>query len=182
MKKGYIAAILLFCLLLTGCRQIVPTPSTDPVQTDIPGVTENIFNTEPSTQPTETTAAPTQPTTEPAQPTEPSTQPTEPATQPTEPATQPTEPATQPTEPATQPTEPATQPTEPSEEDPLVAQYEAFQDMSPNAQMQYMESFSSVEAFFSWYNAAKDAYEKANPSIEIGGDGSVDLDQILGGK
>ena len=154
MKKGYIAAILLFCLLLTGCRQIVPTPSTDPVQTDIPGVTENIFNTEPSTQPTETTAAPTQPTTEPAQPTEPSTQ----------------------------PTEPATQPTEPSEEDPLVAQYEAFQAMSPNEQMQYMESFSSMEAFFSWYNAAKDAYGKANPSIEIGGDGSVDLDQILGGK
>ncbi len=54
--------------------------------------------------------------------------------------------------------------------------------MSPNEQMQYMESFSSVEAFFSWYNAAKDAYGKANPSIEIGGDGSVDLDQILGGK
>ena len=44
-----------------------------------------------------------------------------------------------------------------------------------------MNSFDSVADFFAWYNAAKDEYEKQNPSVEIGG-GSIDLGDIIGGK
>ena len=67
--------------------------------------------------------------------------------------------------------------------DPAVEKldYESFQKLSPADQQAYMEKFDNVEAFFVWYNEAKEAYEKEHPSIEIGGDGKVDLDKILGG-
>ena len=38
--------------------------------------------------------------------------------------------------------------------------YEEYMALDGKEQEEYMKSFSSVEAFFDWYNAAKDTYEK----------------------
>ena len=59
--------------------------------------------------------------------------------------------------------------------------YERFQAMTPAQQQAYMESFDSMDAFFDWYEKAKAEYEAANPPIYIE-DGSIDLDDVLGGK
>lgn len=59
--------------------------------------------------------------------------------------------------------------------------YEEYIAMSGEEQQKYFESFESVEAFFEWYNAAKAKYDEENESIEIGGDGSIDLGDIIGG-
>ena len=59
--------------------------------------------------------------------------------------------------------------------------YESFQAMSPKGQQEYMATFDDMDAFFDWYNAAKDKYEAENPPIEIDG-GSVNLDEIINGK
>lgn len=53
--------------------------------------------------------------------------------------------------------------------------YEGFRALSPAEQREYQESFETIDAFFEWYNAAYDAYTKANPSIEIGDNGIVTL-------
>lgn len=58
--------------------------------------------------------------------------------------------------------------------------YETFQELSPADQQAYMEKFESMEAFFEWYSAEKEAYEEAHPSIEIDGE-EIDLEEILGG-
>lgn len=60
--------------------------------------------------------------------------------------------------------------------------YEEYIALDGTAQKEYMESFSDVAAFFDWLNAAKEKYEKENPSIEIGGDETIDLGEIIGGN
>lgn len=62
---------------------------------------------------------------------------------------------------------------------PQLTEYELFQALSPADQRTHMESFSSMDAFFAWYNAAKDYYEQQNPSISVG-DGNIDLGEIAG--
>ena len=57
---------------------------------------------------------------------------------------------------------------------PVEIGYEEFQSMSPKEQQEYMESFPSIEAFFEWYNEAKERYLEENPPIDID-DGNVDL-------
>ena len=59
--------------------------------------------------------------------------------------------------------------------------YESFQAMSPKDQQEYMATFDDVDAFFDWYNGAKEKHEAENPPIEIDG-GSVNLDEIINGK
>ncbi len=59
--------------------------------------------------------------------------------------------------------------------------YEEYNAMSPTEQRLVMESFESVEAFFAWYNAAKEKYEKDHPALDAG-DGSVDIGDLLGGN
>ena len=59
--------------------------------------------------------------------------------------------------------------------------YEEYIAMSGEEQQKYMNSFSSIEAFFEWYNAAKAKYDAEHPSIEIG-DGEIDLGDIIGGN
>lgn len=63
--------------------------------------------------------------------------------------------------------------------DPASMDYAKFQAMSPAEQQAFVESFESIDAFFEWYNAAKEAYEAANPPIDIGS-GNIDLDDIIG--
>ena len=62
---------------------------------------------------------------------------------------------------------------------PSAMTYEKYHAMSPRDQRLYMESFGDVEAFFQWYNAAKEQYEKDHPAIDIG-DGTVDLSKLPG--
>ena len=54
--------------------------------------------------------------------------------------------------------------------------YEAFTALTPEEQRLYQESFGDLDAFFAWYTAAKDKYEKENPPIEI--DGPIDLGKV----
>jgi len=58
--------------------------------------------------------------------------------------------------------------------------YEKFMALTPTEQREYQESFNDIDAFFQWYNAAKEKYEKEHPSIEV--DGPIDMEQIAGGN
>ena len=117
--------------------------------------------------------------TEPKEPQQ--TEPREPQqTEPKEPQqTEPEEPQqTEPKEPQqTEPEEPAE--TKPSEVPEGEIDYETFLAMEPAQQRAYMESFESMEDFFIWYNAAKEAYELEHPSIDVG-DGVIDLEDLFG--
>lgn len=53
--------------------------------------------------------------------------------------------------------------------------------MDGKEQEKYMNSFGDIDAFFNWYNDAKETYEKENPSIEIG-NGPIDMEEIINGK
>lgn len=70
---------------------------------------------------------------------------------------------------------PATEATAPDTK-PEDMTYEAFIALAPAEQRLYQESFSDLDAFFAWYNAAKEKYEKENPPIDI--DGPVDLGKL----
>ena len=77
---------------------------------------------------------------------------------------------------------PTTQPsTKPAGPDTSLT-FEQFQAMTGAEQRAYQESFENLEDFFVWLNAAKEAYEKENPSIEIGGSGEVDMGDLVGGN
>lgn len=67
-----------------------------------------------------------------------------------------------------------------AEEDGKVT-YEEFMAMDGKEQEKYMNSFGDIDAFFNWYNDAKETYEKENPSIEIG-NGPIDMEEIINGK
>ena len=86
--------------------------------------------------------------------------------------------ATVPPTSAPQPTEPPAtsepQPAGPSKE-PTSESYEMFKAMTGAEQRAFQNSFESLDAFFEWYFAAKEAYDQAHPSIEVGGNGVVDL-------
>ena len=157
------ATCLLVCLLLTACGPANTDNNSGSSSTTVPssgvvqgGVEDNIvFDDEP---PINDTSKPSTGTSVPSS-TAPSTQ----ATQASKPATQPeTQPST------TQPTTPTTKPV-------TTLTYEQFQAMTGAEQRAYQESFESIDAFFVWYNAAKETYEQENPPIEIGGDGTVVL-------
>lgn len=193
MKKRILAVLLVILVLaMAGCgRKKVEetTPMTDPVTTvestvaetkDIP-LEDNIFDDDPE-ETTEATEA-TEETESQDQNSDSSVEPTE-AAQPTDPkptTPKPTEP-TKPTKPTetTDPTE-GTKPAEDESSDGNLTEYEQFQNMSPEQQQAYMESFESIEAFFEWLNEAKEAYEKANPPIEVGS-GTIDIGAIIEGK
>ena len=142
-----------------------PTESTQPVESTRPADT---------TKPAETT----QPTTEPSAPEVEigvGTLPNE-FGDPTEP--EPTEPET--TQP--KPTEPKpTEPTNPSGNGSGSMTYERYIAMSSEEQSAYRDTFASLSEFFTWYNAAKEAYDNAHPGIDVG-DGSIDLEDLMNGN
>lgn len=133
--------------------------------------------TVPATVPgTSTTAPTTQPTTPGA--TTPTTQPTTPGM-----TTEPTTPATTPG--ATEPTDGPIVPNVPTDPDTTVPEkeemgYLSYHNMSGAEQAAFINSFPSIEAFFDWYNAAKEAYE--NDMIEIDGSTPIDAGQATGGE
>ena len=80
------------------------------------------------------------------------------------------------------PTE-APKPTEPLPTDPETGEtyvsYEAYNNMSPAEQVEYFNTFPSMEEFVKWYNEAKAKYDEEHGAIEIGGDGTIDLGDII---
>ena len=82
--------------------------------------------------------------------------------------------------PTTTSTTAPTQPDDPRVQ--LAAEYEAYMALSPEEQQAYFLSFSSYTDFFAWFNAAKDAYEALQDRIEIGGDGNVDIGDLIEGN
>lgn len=59
--------------------------------------------------------------------------------------------------------------------------YETYNAMSGEQQKAFMETFESVEAFFDWYNAAKEEYDAQHPDVEIGDD-AIDFGEIINGN
>lgn len=95
---------------------------------------------------------------------------------PSEPDTNPETPANPetPSEPDTPET--PTVPFEPSGE----VTYEMYLAMSGEEQQAYFLTYENPADFFAWLNAGKAEYEAQNPSIEIGGDSSIDLGDLIG--
>ena len=52
--------------------------------------------------------------------------------------------------------------------------------MTGEERQKHFEMFESLEAYLKWMEAAKAAYEKEHPSIDVGGDGSIDIGDIIG--
>lgn len=108
----------------------------------------------------------------------------------------PTDPWTsEPTEPATTTEEPTTSVSEndAKEEDEKPANsdiaedaddfkdctYEEYHNMSASAQQEFFAKFGSYEAFFEWYNDAKDKYKLEHPENIVDG-GEIDLNEVVG--
>lgn len=162
-KTNFMTAVLIIMavLLMAACTQgdLTQDPATTPSSQGGALMDNTLFGDGNTT--TKPTTATTQPT----------TQPTTAATQPSSIVTQP---ATAPTQPSSQPATEATQPTTPPAPGEGV-DYLTFQAMTGAEQRAFQNSFPDLAAFFEWYNAAKAAYEQANPPIEVGGDGKVTL-------
>ena len=62
-------------------------------------------------------------------------------------------------------------PTTPAKKDPVILTYEEYLKLSPALQQAYCESFSSMDAYMRWYNAAAEEYnnKKNDNSTQIGG-------------
>lgn len=62
--------------------------------------------------------------------------------------------------------------------------FEEYNAMSGKDQELYFKSFESVEAFFAWYNRVKAEYEAEHggSGIIIGGDGSINFGDLVGGN
>ena len=180
MRKILLVAVIGLSLLLVACNgangktgdPVITNPSTQPAGNQdgnddpigIPDVEDSIFDD------SDTSTVPAQSVTVPA------TEPEE--TEPGE--TKPTEP-TNPTEPQDPDAPDEPDPTMGGDDEPagsdgpdLSMTYEQFQNLTPAQMRQFEESFASKDAFFDWYNAAKKAYEEANPPIDVGS-GTVTL-------
>ena len=57
----------------------------------------------------------------------------------------------------------------------LAKEYEAYLAMTASQKTAFRNTFANYDAFFAWYNAAMEAHKMANPPIEIGPDGILDL-------
>ena len=106
---------------------------------------------------------------------------TEPAAE-TEEVTEPAEETEAATEAATEPAKETEAPTEPeATEDDGEMTYEKFMAMNATEQQAFINSFPTIEAFFEWFNAAKEAYEASRNEVEIG-DGSFDIGDLINGS
>ena len=54
-------------------------------------------------------------------------------------------------------------------------EYADYCAMSKDEQYAYYKSFKSADAFMKWYNAAKAAYDKENPAVELNPGDVIDL-------
>ncbi|MBR4109313.1 MAG: hypothetical protein IKK41_03215 [Oscillospiraceae bacterium] len=56
--------------------------------------------------------------------------------------------------------------------------YVVYNAMSADEQLAFINSFESIDAFFVWYNTAKEEYN--NNLIEIDGSTPIDLEEVIG--
>lgn len=84
-----------------------------------------------------------------------------------------------PTEPLPESTPEESPKTEP--EGPVYITYKEYLALSGSEKKKYFESFGSPEAFFEWQNQAESVYVAEQSRIEIGGDETIDMDDIFGG-
>lgn len=176
MKKlNFMTAVLLVAavLLMAACAQ-APSDDNSTPSSSLQGALEDntLFGDGAS-------SATSQPSSGVSMPSSGATVPSNGATTPSSTATVPSSGATVPSggnasQPATQPSTQATQPSS-APNDPVAMDYQTFQSLTGAEQRAYQESFESLDAFFEWYNAAKEAYDKENPTIEIDGSGVVDM-------
>ncbi len=83
----------------------------------------------------------------------------------------------------TQPSQPGvTEGTDAPVKDKWSVTYEEYNAMSGKEQEAFYNSFDNAGDYFKWHKAAKKAYEDSKNDIVIGGDGSIDLGEILNGK
>ena len=83
----------------------------------------------------------------------------------------------------TEPSQPGvTEGTDTPVKDKWSVTYEEYNAMSGKEQEAFYKSFDSAQDYFKWRKAAKKAYEDSKNDIVIGGDGSIDLGEILNGK
>ena len=97
-------------------------------------------------------------------------------TQPTEPDETPVTPTQKPEDPTQKPVQTPETPSEttPVKKDPVLLTYEEYLKLSPAMQQAYYESFSGMDAFMAWFNAAAEEYNKNNtPSQTEGNEGQV---------
>ena len=71
-------------------------------------------------------------------------------------------------------------PKAPEDETPRYLSYVEYNALSGEDQEAYFNTFDNIEDFVAWYNAAKQEYESSVTQIEIGDDGAVDLEDLLG--
>lgn len=76
---------------------------------------------------------------------------------------------------ATQATSPTEQTSAGAEEEALT--YEQYLALSSSAQREYFDSFEDPQAFLTWFDAAKEIYDKEHPVIEV--TGPIDLEDII---
>lgn len=72
----------------------------------------------------------------------------------------------------------ATEESAPSRPSTLLS-YEEYNALSGEEQQEYFNRFSSVEAFFEWYNEAKAKYEEEQGRVEITGS-DINIGDIVG--
>ena len=64
-------------------------------------------------------------------------------------------------------------------ETPPKLTYEEYNALSGEEQEAYFNSYPDIESFFEWYNTAKKEYEDKLTQIEIDGDVTVDLGDLI---
>lgn len=82
----------------------------------------------------------------------------------------------------TEPSTPVTPETPVSPAEPSKVTYEDYIAMSGAEQQEFFMTFANPADFFTWFNDGKAAYDAAHPSIEIGGNGSINLGDLIGGN
>ena len=79
-----------------------------------------------------------------------------------------------------------TKPTTPKEPElpniyPYTLTWKEYMAMTEDEQIAFYKLFPSHSEYKAWYNAAKKKYDEEKIEIEIGADGTIDLDKILNG-
>lgn len=192
-KKKFVLLLVFIMIVLMGCgekneeEQIESVSSEteatvyETVTETIPGLEDSIFDTElQTTEPEETEREVTElDKKEESGIKQPENQAT--STKPS--STSPTTPSAKDDQANEPTTKPGTEDGETKNDSTAVqiSDYEKFHDMSAAEQQAYIEACGDIDAFFEWYNNAKEEHEAANPPIEVG-DGNVDMGDIIGGS
>lgn len=54
-----------------------------------------------------------------------------------------------------------------------------FLEMTPAEQQAYMESYEDITDFLEWYRRAEETYKAEQTSVEVGGNGDIDIGDFI---